>query len=118
MTNDADNPRSGLGLPHRLHVRPRDRRGGGAAGPGGHRRPEATPSGPTPTPPTLAPSDVAELPGHAAGTPTTLGPRFAEVIRRRYGDAVAEGVVERFGADDSHPMVVRHPVTGPSAPCS
>ncbi len=42
----------------------------------------------------------------------TLGPRFAEVIRRRYGADAAERVVERFGDGATHPVVVRHPVTG------
>jgi taurine dioxygenase len=41
-----------------------------------------------------------------------LGPRFAEVMRRRYGPDVAERVVERFGPGAVHPVVVRHPSTG------
>jgi taurine dioxygenase len=41
-----------------------------------------------------------------------LGPRFAEVMRRRYGADVAERVVERFGSGAIHPVVVRHPTTG------
>lgn len=41
-----------------------------------------------------------------------LGPRFAEVMRRRYGGEAAERVVERFGSGAVHPMVVRHPSTG------
>ena len=45
----------------------------------------------------------------------TLGPRFAEVMRRRYGDEVADRVVERFGPGAEHPVVVAHPVTG--RPC-
>jgi taurine dioxygenase len=44
-----------------------------------------------------------------------LGPRFAEVTRRRYGDDVAQRVVERFGSGAVHPVVVRHPVTGRAA---
>ena len=44
-----------------------------------------------------------------------LGPRFAEVTRRRYGVDVAQRVVERFGSGAVHPVVVRHPVTGRSA---
>jgi taurine dioxygenase len=40
-----------------------------------------------------------------------LGPRFAEVTRRRYGADVAQRVVERFGAGAVHPVVVRHPET-------
>lgn len=42
----------------------------------------------------------------------TLGPRFAEVMRRRYGPEAAERVVERFGSGAEHPVVVAHPVTG------
>lgn len=42
----------------------------------------------------------------------TLGPRFAEVTRRRYGADAAERVVGRFGDGATHPVVVRHPVTG------
>ncbi len=41
----------------------------------------------------------------------TLGPRFAEVMRRRYDERVATGVIERFGGA-VHPVVVRHPETG------
>lgn len=42
----------------------------------------------------------------------TLGLRFAEVMRRRYGPEAAAGVVDRFGEGATHPVVVRHPVTG------
>ncbi len=41
----------------------------------------------------------------------TLGPRFAEVMRRRYGADAASAVVERFDGC-IHPVVVRHPGTG------
>ncbi len=41
----------------------------------------------------------------------TLGPRFAEVMRRRYDDDTAIGVIEQFGGS-AHPVVVRHPETG------
>jgi taurine dioxygenase len=44
-----------------------------------------------------------------------LGPRFAEVTRRRYGADVAQRVVERFGSGAVHPVVVQHPVTGRAA---
>jgi taurine dioxygenase len=44
-----------------------------------------------------------------------LGPRFAEVTRRRFGAEVADRVVERFGSGAIHPVVVRHPVTGREA---
>jgi taurine dioxygenase len=44
-----------------------------------------------------------------------LGPRFAEVTRRRYGDDVAQRVVARFGSGAVHPVVVRHPVTDRAA---
>lgn len=44
-----------------------------------------------------------------------LGPRFAEVMRRRYGDEPAQRVVDRFGSGAIHPVVVRHPETGRAA---
>jgi taurine dioxygenase len=44
-----------------------------------------------------------------------LGPRFAEVTRRRYGADVAQRVVERFGSGAVHPVIVQHPVTGRAA---